>query len=85
MHLFHLQKEPLFCFSSEVFKLCKVENINFVEYFVTEKHFFEQIFRKIEPAGFLYEFLNSGDPLYLKLLKFADEKCQLLKINTSDQ
>ena len=30
-----------------------------------DKHFFEQIFRKVEPEIFLYEFLNSGDPLYL--------------------
>ena len=45
----------------------KAENINFVEYFVIDKHFFEQIFRKVEPESFLYEFLNSGDPLYLKL------------------
>ena len=29
-----------------------------------DKHFFEQIFQKVEPESFLYEFLNSGDPLY---------------------
>ena len=29
----------------------------------TNKHLFEQIFRKVEPESFLYEFLNSGDPL----------------------
>ena len=62
MHLCHLLKEPLFCFL-EAFKLCEAENINFVEYFVTDKHFFEQIFRKVEPESFFYEFLNSGDPL----------------------
>ena len=59
----HLLKELMFCFS-EVFKLCEAENIDFVEYFVTDKHFFEQIFRKVEPESFLYEFLNNGDPLH---------------------
>ena len=29
-----------------------------------DKHLYEQIFRKVEPESFLYEFLNSGDPLY---------------------
>ena len=47
-----------------MFKLCEAENINFVEYFVIGEHFFEQIFRKIEPESFLYGFLNSRDPLY---------------------
>ena len=50
---------------SEFFKLCETKNINLVEYFVIDKHLFEQIFRKFEPDIFLYEFLNSGDPLYL--------------------
>ena len=63
MHFCHLLKESLFCFSG-VFKLCEAENINFVEYFVIDQHFFEQIFQKVEPESFLYEFLNSGDPLY---------------------
>ena len=45
-------------------KLYKAENINFVEYFVIDKHFFEKNFQKVEPESFLYEFLNSGDPLY---------------------
>ena len=49
--------------SSEVFKLYEAENIDYVEYFVIDKHFFEQIFRTVEPESFLYEFLNSGDPL----------------------
>ena len=49
---------------SEVFKPCEAEKINFVEYFVIDKHFFEQIFQTVEPESFLYEFLNSGDPLY---------------------
>ena len=48
----------------EVFKLCEAENINFVQYFVIEKHLYEQIFRKAEPESFLYKFLNRGDPLY---------------------
>ena len=29
-----------------------------------DKHFFEQIFQNVEPESLLYEFLNSGDPLY---------------------
>ena len=62
MRLCHLLKEPLFCFS-EVFKLCEAGNINFVEYFVIDKHFFEQIVRKVEPESFLHEFLNRGDTL----------------------
>ena len=37
--------------------------MNFDEYFVIDNHFFEQVFRKVEPESFLYEFLNSGDPL----------------------
>ena len=57
MHPCHLLKKPLFCFL-----LCEAENINFVEYFVIDKHFFQQIFKKVEPESFLYEFLNSGDP-----------------------
>ena len=64
MHFRHLLKEPLFFASSEVFKLCEAENINFVEYFVIDKHFLERIFRKVKPESFLYEFLNSGDSLY---------------------
>ena len=53
------------CFAfSEVFKFCEVENINFVEYFVIDKHFFEQISERLSFESFLYEFLNSGDPLY---------------------
>ena len=67
MHLCHLLKEPLFCFFRS-FKLCEAENINFVEYFVIDKHFFEQIFRKVEPESFLCEFLNSENPLYFEIL-----------------
>ena len=66
MHLCHLLKESLFCFFRG-FQTCEAENINFVEYFVRDKHFFEQIFRKVEPESFLYEFLNSGDPPYPKI------------------
>ena len=62
MCLYHLLKQSILCFS-EIFKLCEEENINFVEYFVIDKHLYEQIFRKVEPESFLYEFLNSGDPL----------------------
>ena len=62
MCLYHLLKQSILCFL-EVFKLCEEENINFVEYFVIAKHLYEQIFRKVEPESFLYEFLNSGDPL----------------------
>ena len=36
-----------------------------------EKHSYEQIHLKVEPKSFLYEFLNSGDPLYLALF-FSD-------------
>ena len=36
----------------------KHEIFNFLEYFVIEKHFLEQIFLKVEPESFLYEFLN---------------------------
>ena len=65
----------LFCFAfSEVFRLCEAENINFVEYFVIDKHFFEQIFRKVEPEIFLSEFLNSGDPLYQFYVRFITKK-----------
>ena len=73
MHICHLMKEPLFCFS-EVFKLCQAENINFVAYFVIGKHFFEQIFRKVEPESFLYEFLDSRDPLYCCYKNTGDHK-----------
>ena len=48
----------LFAFS-ELFKLCEAENINFVEYFVIDKHF-EQIFQTVETESFLYELLNIG-------------------------
>ena len=66
MHLCHLLNGLCFAFAfafSEVFKLCEAENINFVEYFVRDKHFFEQIFRNVEPESFLHDLLNSGDPL----------------------
>ena len=46
---------------SEVFKLCEAENINFVEYFVLDKHLYEQIFRKVEPESFLYEWIHCTD------------------------
>ena len=49
----------------EVFKLCETENLNFAVYFTMDKHSYEQIHLKVEPKSFLYEFLNSGDPLYL--------------------
>ena len=70
MYFCHSLKGPLFCFFSEAFKLCEAENINFVEYFVIDKHFFEQIFRKVEPESFLYEFLNSGDRLYYPVYNY---------------
>ena len=31
-----------------------------------DKHSYEQVHLKVEPKSFLYEFLNSGDPLYVK-------------------
>ena len=62
MCLCHLLKQSILCFL-EVFKLREAENINFGEYFVIDKHLYEQIFRKVEPESFLYKFLNSGDPL----------------------
>ena len=49
---------------SEVFKLCETENLNFAVYFTIDKHSYEQVHLKVEPKSFLYEFLNSGDPLY---------------------
>ena len=36
-----------------------------------DKHFFEQIFLKVEPESFLYEFLNIGDQLYQQLANGA--------------
>ena len=70
MHLCHLLKEPLFCFFRD-FQAFEAENMHFVEYFVIDKHFFKQIFRQVEPESFLYEFLSSGDPLYLFLTTFT--------------
>ena len=32
-----------------------------------DKHSYKQVNLKVEPKSFLYEFLNSGDPLYLNL------------------
>ena len=29
-----------------------------------DRHSYEQVHLKVEPKSFLYEFLNSGDPLY---------------------
>ena len=63
MCLYHLLKQHVFCFS-EVFKLCETENLNFAVYFTIDKHSYEQVHLKVEPKSFLYEFLNSGDPLY---------------------
>ena len=51
--------------------LCIISN--FVEYFVIDQHFFEQIFRKVEPENFLYEFLNSGDPPYPRMWSECNE------------
>ena len=48
---------------SDVFKLCETENLNFAVYFTIDKHSYEQVHLKLEPKSFLYEFLNSGDPL----------------------
>ena len=59
MHLCHLLKEPMFCFS-EAFKLCEAENINFVEYFVTDNNFFEEIFRKLSLKVSYMSFLIAG-------------------------
>ena len=49
-----------------------------------DKHFFEQIFRKAEAEGFLYDFLDSGDPLYCNhviapLLEIAEDSLYELK------
>ena len=44
--------------------LCETENLNFAVYFTIDKHSYEQVHLKVEPKSFLYEFLNSGDPLY---------------------
>ena len=48
-----------------VFKLCETENLNFAVYFTIDKYSYEQVLLKVEPKSFLYEFLNSGDPLYV--------------------
>ena len=63
MCLYHLLKQPVLCFS-EVFKLCETENLNFAVYFTIDKHSYEQVYLEVEPKSFLYEFLNSRDPLY---------------------
>ena len=34
---------------------------------MVDNQIFEQTFRKVEPESFLYEFLNSGDPLYFHM------------------
>ena len=40
-----------------------------------DKHSYEQVQLKVEPKSFLYEFLNSGDPLYkLKVGKFQADQ-----------
>ena len=31
-----------------------------------DKHSYEHVHLKVEPKSFLYEFLNSGDPMYCK-------------------
>ena len=70
MCVYHLLKQSILCFL-EVF------NINFVEYFVIDKHLYEQIFRKVEPESLLYEFLNSGDPLYVPILNSKSGRLSL--------
>ena len=59
---YHLLKQPVLSFFRRL-QVFEAENINFVEYFVIDNHFFEQIFRKVEPESLLYQFLNSRDPL----------------------
>ena len=44
-------------------KLCKTETLNFAVYFMIDRHSYEQVHLNVEPKSFLYEFLNSGDPL----------------------
>ena len=51
-------------------ELCETENLNFAAYFMIDKHTYEQVHLKVEPKGFLYEFLNSGDPLYMSRLGY---------------
>ena len=36
---------------------------------MVDKHFFEQIFRKVEHESFFYDFRNSGDLLYQETVK----------------
>ena len=55
---------PCIMLFSEVFKLFKTETLNFAVYFMIDRHSYEQVHLKVEPKSFLYEFLNSGDPLY---------------------
>ena len=45
---------------SDVFKLCEAEKINFVEYFVIDKHFFEQICQKFSLKVSYMSFLIAG-------------------------
>ena len=63
MCLYHLLKLHALYFL-EVFTLCETENLNSAVYFMTDRHSYEQVHLKVEPKSFLYEFLNSGDPLY---------------------
>ena len=46
----------------------KLKLFNFAVYFMIDRHSYEQVYLKVESKSLLYEFLNSGDPLYFHQL-----------------
>ena len=45
-----------------------------------DRHSYEQVYLKVEPKSFLYEFLNSGDPLQsnLSVCSFYVKTCLIV-------
>ena len=72
-----IYRNTLYYAFSEVFKLCETETLNFAVYFMIDRHSYEQVHLKVEPKSFLYEFLNSGDPLYYSLSVLSEKFCFL--------
>ena len=60
------------------FSSFETKNLYFAVYFMIDKHSYEQVHLKVEPKSFLYEFVNSGDPLYL--LVTHPHICLLLQV-----